>query len=152
MIGPDEILKFLPHRYPLLLVDQVVEVEKDKRIVGIKNVTLNEPFFLGHFPDFPIMPGVLILEAMAQTAAVLALYSLPETDRGNLIPLFTGIEKARFKRLVRPGDQLRIEMEYIRRRGDISHLHGKTTVDGELACQAQVRAIFKKKSDFFNSA
>jgi 3-hydroxyacyl-[acyl-carrier-protein] dehydratase len=80
----------------------------------------------------------------------LALYSLPEADRNGLIPIFTGIEKAKFKRPVRPGDQLRIEMEYLRRRGDISHLHGKTTVDGELACMAEVRAIFKKKSDFVN--
>lgn len=148
MIGPDEILRYLPHRYPLLLVDKVVEIEKDKRVVGIKNVTHNEPFFSGHFPDFPIMPGVLILEAMAQTAAVLAIHSLPESARDNLFPIFTGIEKARFRKPVRPGDQLRLEMEYLRKRGDVSHLSGRATVDGELVCQAEVHAIFKRKTDF----
>lgn len=149
MIGPDEILRYLPHRYPLLLVDKVIEIEKDKRVVGIKNVTHNEPFFSGHFPDFPIMPGVLILEAMAQTAAVLAIYSLPESGRDNLFPIFTGIEKARFRRPVRPGDQLRLEMEYLRKRGHVSHMTGRATVDGEVACQAEVHAVFKRKTDFF---
>jgi 3-hydroxyacyl-[acyl-carrier-protein] dehydratase len=104
-----DILKILPHRYPLLLIDRVVDLERRKRVVAIKNVTFNEPFFQGHFPDLPIMPGVLIVEAIAQAGGALLLTEIP--DRDNKLMVFTGIERARFRRPVVPGDQLRIEIE-----------------------------------------
>jgi 3-hydroxyacyl-[acyl-carrier-protein] dehydratase len=114
MIEIDEILKLLPHSYPFLLVDRIVEIEPEKRIVGIKNVTFNEPFFPGHFPGKPVMPGVLIIEAMAQTAGILAFKSYPGI-KGNV--LFIGIDNARFRKPVIPGDQLRMEMTLIKHRG-----------------------------------
>ena len=110
----DEIREILPHRYPMLLVDRILELEPD-RIVGIKNVTLNEPFFVGHFPDFPVMPGVLIVEAMAQVAGVLVLKEIP--DRASKLVLLAAIDNAKFRRPVRPGDQLRIEMKVLQEEG-----------------------------------
>ena len=106
-----ELMKILPHRYPMLLLDRVVEIVRTKRIVAIKNVTINEPFFTGHFPDYPIMPGVMIVEAMAQAGAALLFTEVPERD-GKLL-VFTGIERARFRRPVTPGDQLRIEVDVL---------------------------------------
>jgi 3-hydroxyacyl-[acyl-carrier-protein] dehydratase len=132
----NDILKILPHRYPMLLIDRVVEIVRTKRIVAIKNVTINEPFFDGHFPNFPIMPGVLIVEAMAQAGAVLLFTEIAERD--DKLLLFTGIERARFRRPVTPGDQLRIEVDVLAYRGTAGRLQGKAYVDGKLACEAVV--------------
>jgi 3-hydroxyacyl-[acyl-carrier-protein] dehydratase len=132
----DGILKILPHRYPMLLIDRVVEIIRTKRIVAIKNVTINEPFFVGHFPGYPIMPGVLIVEAMAQAGAVLLFTEIAERD--DKLLLFTGIERARFRRPVTPGDQLRIEVDVLAYRGTAGRLQGKAFIDGKLACEAVV--------------
>jgi len=131
-----ELMKILPHRYPMLLIDRIVEIVRTKRIVAIKNVTINEAFFAGHFPDFPIMPGVLIVEAMAQAGAALLFSEIPERD-GKLL-VFTGIERARFRRPVTPGDQLRIEVDVLAFRGTAGRLQGKAYVDGKLACEGVV--------------
>ena len=134
------IQAYLPHRYPFLFVDQIIEIEQHKRAVGLKNVTYNEPFFKGHFPERPVMPGVLILEAMAQVAGVLAFYSLG--GRRGHVPLFTGIDKAKFRMPVVPGDQLRLELEVTRRRGDrIWMFSGRATVNGKLAAEAELQAM-----------
>ncbi|HEV2493543.1 MAG TPA: 3-hydroxyacyl-ACP dehydratase FabZ [Terriglobia bacterium] len=136
--GIVEIMKILPHRYPFLLVDRIVELEPEKRIVGLKNVTINEQFFQGHFPGAPVMPGVLIIEAMAQVAGVMIYRDLPERD--SKLIYFTGIENAKFRRPVVPGDQLRIEMELLSRRpsGNFGKLIGRATVEGKLAAEAVV--------------
>ncbi len=134
--GITEIMKFLPHRYPFLLVDRIVELEPEKRIVGLKNVTINEQFFQGHFPGAPVMPGVLIIEAMAQVAGVMIYRDLP--DREKKLIYFTGIENARFRRPVVPGDQLRIEMELLSRRNNFGKMQGRATVDGKLVADAAV--------------
>jgi 3-hydroxyacyl-[acyl-carrier-protein] dehydratase len=140
VIESHEIQHYLPHRYPFLFVDRIIALEKYTRAIGLKNVTQNEPFFLGHFPERPVMPGVLILEAMAQVAGVLAFYSLG--GRQGHIPLFTGIDKAKFRAPVVPGDQLRMELEVTRRRGDrIWMFTGRATVDGKLAAQADLQAM-----------
>jgi len=134
------IQAYLPHRYPFLFVDRIIEIEQHKRAVGLKNVTFNEPFFKGHFPERPIMPGVLILEALAQVAGVLAFYSLG--GRRGHIPLFTGIDRAKFRAPVVPGDQLRLELEVTRRRGDrVWTFNGRATVNGKLAAQAELQAM-----------
>jgi len=132
--GIADILGLLPHRYPFLLVDRILELEPEKRVVGLKNVTINEPFFQGHFPGAPVMPGVLIIEAMAQTGGVLIFRDLP--DRKQKLIYFTGIQDARFRRPVVPGDQLRLEMQSVNRRKDFGKMHGKATVDGKLAAEA----------------
>jgi 3-hydroxyacyl-[acyl-carrier-protein] dehydratase len=129
-----EILGFLPHRYPFLLIDRIVEFERAKRLVAIKNVTINEPFFQGHFPGYPIMPGVLVVEAMAQAGGIIMLYEIP--DREKKLVFFTGIERAKFRRPVTPGDQLRIEVEVISFRPRAGRIEGKAWVDGKLACEA----------------
>jgi 3-hydroxyacyl-[acyl-carrier-protein] dehydratase len=131
----DAIRRILPHRYPMLLVDSIVELEP-KRIVGIKNVTANEPFFSGHFPEFPVMPGVLIVEAMAQVAGVLVLNQIE--DRQSKLVLLATIEQAKFRRPVRPGDQLRIEMIVTRRKASVAKMHGTATVDGVVVAEAEV--------------
>ncbi len=131
-----EIQKILPHRYPFLLVDRIVEIEPGKRIVGIKNVTANEEFFLGHFPGKPVMPGVLIVEAMAQVGGVLLLKDVP--DRENKLVYFMGIDEARFRRPVVPGDQLRMELEVLRLKQSTCKLQGKAYVDGQLVAEAVV--------------
>ena len=130
-----EIRDILPHRYPFLLVDRILELEPE-RIVGIKNVTINEPFFVGHFPDFPVMPGVLIVEAMAQVAGVLVLSQIP--DRKNKLVLLASVEQAKFRRPVRPGDQLRIEMKLTRRKSSIAKMNGVATVDGVVVAEAEM--------------
>ena len=130
----NDIQKFLPHRPPFLLVDRIVELEPGKRIVGIKNVSMNEPFFVGHFPNFPVMPGVLIIEAMAQTGGVLALRD--ETVGAEKLVLFAAIEEAKFRRPVVPGDQLRLELEVLQRHTSFARMKGKAYVDGKLAAQA----------------
>ncbi len=134
--GITEIMKLLPHRYPFLLVDRIVELEPEKRIVGLKNVTINEQFFQGHFPGAPVMPGVLIIEAMAQVAGVLVYRDLP--DRDKKLIYFTGIENAKFRRPVVPGDQLMIEIEVLSRRSNFGKMQGRTTVDGKLVAEAVV--------------
>ena len=135
LLDIDAIRDILPHRYPFLLVDSILELE-ELRIVGIKNVTANEPFFPGHFPDFPVMPGVLIVEAMAQVAGVLVLKSMP--DRKSKIVLLASIESAKFRRPVRPGDQLRIEMKVGRRKATVAKMHGVATVNGVVVAEAEV--------------
>jgi len=132
------ILDVIPHRYPLLLVDRVIEVEPNKRIVAVKNVTMNEPFFQGHFPGAPVMPGVLIIEAMAQAAALLIFSDIP--DRESKLIFFSGIDKARFRRPVVPGDVLRLELTVLRRREIVCKMHGVATVDGQLAAEADIMA------------
>jgi 3-hydroxyacyl-[acyl-carrier-protein] dehydratase len=127
-----DIQKIIPHRYPFLLVDRIIEIEWGKRAVGIKNVTANEPFFSGHFPGYPVMPGVLIIEAIAQVGAV-AVLGMPE-NRGK-IAFFAGVDDVRFKRQVVPGDTLRIEVQLSRVRGPIGQGTGEATVDGQLACR-----------------
>ena len=136
MIGIQEIMNMLPHRYPFLLVDKIVEMEIGKRVVGIKNVTINEPFFQGHFPGHPIMPGVLIVEAIAQAGGLLLLTEVPNRDE--MLMVFTGIEKARFRRPVVPGDQLRIEVVVKAWRITAARLEGKAYVDGKVAAEATV--------------
>lgn len=135
MLDINQIKEIIPHRYPFLLIDKIVEVEEDKRAVGIKNVTANEPFFQGHFPDYPVMPGVLIVEALAQVGAVAILGK--EENRGKLA-LFAGIDNCRFKRQVKPGDTLRLEVEITRVRGPIGKGRAVATVDGEVACQTDI--------------
>jgi len=134
------IMEILPHRYPFLLVDRIVELERGKSITGIKNVTFNEPFFQGHFPGEPVMPGVLILEAMAQVGGILACLSDPEMI-GRLV-YFAGVDKARFRRVVRPGDQLVLRLELIKQKGKISKMSGKAYVDEQLATEAELMASF----------
>ncbi len=131
-----EIMQILPHRFPFLLIDRVIDVERRKRIVAIKNVTVNEPFFNGHFPEYPIMPGVLIVEAIAQAGGALLLTEIP--DRSNKLMVFTGIERAKFRRPVVPGDQVRIEVEVIVWRTTAVKMQGKAYVEGKLACEAVV--------------
>ncbi|MEW6544032.1 MAG: 3-hydroxyacyl-ACP dehydratase FabZ [Nitrospirota bacterium] len=134
-----EILALLPHRYPFLLVDRIRELEVERRIVGIKNVTVNEPFFQGHFPDRPIMPGVLILEAMAQVGGVLAFKSFPAA--GQPVVYLTGVDQAKFRKPVVPGDQLRMELEVVRRRPPFWKMQGKAYVEADLVCEAELTAM-----------
>jgi 3-hydroxyacyl-[acyl-carrier-protein] dehydratase/UDP-3-O-[3-hydroxymyristoyl] N-acetylglucosamine deacetylase/3-hydroxyacyl-[acyl-carrier-protein] dehydratase len=136
MLNIEEIMGILPHRFPFLLVDKIVELEEKKRIVGIKNVTYNENFFQGHFPSKPVMPGVLIIEAMAQVGGVLLLKSLPEMKRR--VVFFMGIDKAKFRRPVYPGDQIRIEVEVLRLRERTCKVQGKAFVDGDLVAEAEI--------------
>ena len=140
MIDIREIMTLLPHAYPFLLVDRIVEIEPGKRIVGIKNVTYNEPFFPGHFPGRPVMPGVLIVEAMAQTAGVLAFKSNPEEYQKKPV-YFLGIDNVRFRKTVVPGDQLRLEIEITKHRQAIWGFKGKTLVDGKVVAEAELLAM-----------
>src|SRR5215469_4456046 len=141
----NQILATLPHRYPFLLIDRIVEIERKKRIVALKNVTANEPFFAGHFPERPIMPGVLLVEAMAQAGAVLLLTEFP--DRNQKLVFFTGIERARFRRPVIPGDQLRIEVEVLSWRRIAGRMDGKVFVDDKLVAEATIScAIINRPS------
>jgi len=135
MLQAKQIMDIIPHRYPFLLVDRVIELEPGRRAVGIKNVTANEPQFTGHWPGNPVMPAVLILEAMAQVGGI-ALLSQPENE--GMLALFGGVDGARFRRQVLPGDQLRIEVEIVRSRGRIGKARGVATVDGEVAAEAEL--------------
>ena len=145
MMDIHQIIKKLPHRYPFLLVDRVVEFEKDVRIKALKNVTINEPFFNGHFPNRPVMPGVLMLEALAQASALLSFSSEGEESDGSRLYYFAGIDGARFKRVVEPGDQLILESTITRKKAGIYKYSTRATVDGELAVEAElmctVRAV-----------
>lgn len=140
MLDVTQIKEIIPHRYPFLLVDKILEIEEGHRAVGLKNVTANEEFFNGHFPDYPVMPGVLIVEALAQVGAVAMLKK--EENRGR-IALFAGIDKCRFKREVKPGDQLRLEVEITRLKGPIGKGKAIATVDGELACETEIMFALK---------
>jgi len=135
----EKIMKILPHRYPFLLVDGVLELNEEK-IRAFKNVSVNEPFFQGHFPNYPIMPGVLIVEGMAQTAGLLLLKDTNE----NVIPLFTGIDKARFKKEVRPGDKLIYDLEILQKKGNMFKLKGVAAVEGQVCAQAEIMVGIKK--------
>jgi 3-hydroxyacyl-[acyl-carrier-protein] dehydratase len=136
VLGITDIMAILPHRYPFLLIDRVIEIERKKRIVAIKNVTINEPFFQGHFPQYPIMPGVLVIEAMAQAGGALLLTEVP--DRESKLMVFTGIERAKFRRPVVPGDQLRIEINVLQWKSRAVKMECMATVEGKLACEATV--------------
>jgi beta-hydroxyacyl-ACP dehydratase FabZ len=143
MLSINEIMKILPHRYPMLLVDRILEIEPGKKIVGLKNVSANEQFFQGHFPGAPVMPGVLIVEAMAQCCAVLALRDIPDRDRK--LFLFGGIDKARFRRPVIPGDQLRLECEVIQARSSTLRMRGVATVDGAVVAEAEMLSVMTER-------
>jgi len=138
-----DIMSYLPHRYPFLLVDKIVEFEAGKRVVGIKNVTMNEPFFQGHFPGHPVMPGVLIIEAMAQVGGVFAMIS--DNIGNDSVTYFAGIDNARFRKPVVPGDVLRIEMEMVARKRGLYCFNGKAYVDGNLVAEAELKATFAAK-------
>lgn len=144
MLDLQEIVKILPHRYPFLMVDRILEIETGKRIVGIKNVTINEPFFQGHFPEHPIMPGVLIIESMAQVAGILAYLSASEEDRKK-VTYFLAIDNARFRKPVIPGDVLRLEMVTTMNRRGIWGFNGKAYVEDKLVADADLKATFAAK-------
>ena len=133
-----KIMQYLPHRYPFLLVDRILECDDEKHIVGLKNVTMNEPFFQGHFPGMPVMPGVLQLEAMAQTAGILLNRIAGNTDG---IPFFMGIDGARFRKVVKPGDQLHIDIEITKLRSKVARFKGKVLVNGKVASEAEMMCM-----------
>jgi len=145
MIGIQEIMDILPHRYPFLLIDRILEMEMGKRAVGIKNVTMNEPFFQGHFPGHPIMPGVLILEAMAQAGGVLAMKSVPLDQVKSKVIYFMSIDKAKFRKPVVPGDQLRLEIDVIKQRSNIMSLRAQALVSGAVVAEAELMAMIVDK-------
>ncbi len=144
MIDINEIMNYLPHRYPFLLVDRIVAIEENKSISGIKNVTINEPFFQGHFPGHPIMPGVLLLEAMAQVGGVFALKSNPEAK--NKVIYFMSIDKAKFRKPVVPGDQVRFDLELVKQRGNIMSFRGQAKVDGAVVAEAEMMAMIVERN------
>ena len=140
MLNIEQIKEIIPHRYPFLLVDKVTEMDEGQRVVGLKNVSINEPFFQGHFPDYPVMPGVLIVEALAQVGAIAVLNI--EGNKGK-IGFLAGVDKCRFKRQVKPGDQLKLDVEILRMKGPVGKGKGIATVDGELACEAEITFAIK---------
>jgi 3-hydroxyacyl-[acyl-carrier-protein] dehydratase len=142
-IDVNEILRYLPHRYPFLLIDRVLSLELDKRVVAIKNVTINEPFFVGHFPHLPVMPGVLVVEAMAQAAGVLSFATMGRRSDDNSVFYFAGIDEARFKRPVVPGDQLRLEVDILRKSRLIWKFKGSASVDGQVVAEAQLMCALR---------
>jgi UDP-3-O-[3-hydroxymyristoyl] N-acetylglucosamine deacetylase/3-hydroxyacyl-[acyl-carrier-protein] dehydratase len=143
IISIEEIMKVLPHRYPFLLVDRIIEVEERKRVVGIKNVTINEPFFQGHFPGHPVMPGVLIIEAMAQVGGMLLLGTVE--DAQDKVVYFIALDNVRWRRPVKPGDQLRFELDVVQIRGPVCKMHGVAKVDGELVAEADMAAMVRDR-------
>ena len=143
VIGIEEIMRVLPHRYPFLLVDRVLEFEEKKRIVGIKNVTINEPFFQGHFPGHPVMPGVLIIEAMAQVGGVLLMGAIDDPE--SRVVYIMSLDNVKFRKPVRPGDQLRFEVEMLQVRGPVCRVRGVARVDGEVVCEAEMAAMVRDK-------
>ena len=142
MLDINEIKKLIPHRYPFLLVDKIIECDDESRIVGIKSVTMNEPFFQGHFPEYPIMPGVLIVEAMAQVACILGMRILKREGRSSVF--FTGIDKVKFRKPVVPGDVLRLELTKVKQRGDLFRFEGKALVEDKVVTQGTIQAILRK--------
>ncbi len=145
MLTINEVMEFLPHRYPFLMIDRILEFEANKRIVGLKNVTINEPFFQGHFPGHPIMPGVLLLEAMAQAGGVLALKSIPAEEVKQKVLYFMSIDKAKFRKPVLPGDQVRFELDVIKQRGPIKSFKAVAVVDGGIVAEAEMMAMIVDK-------
>jgi beta-hydroxyacyl-ACP dehydratase FabZ len=143
VLGIEEIMKALPHRYPFLLVDRILEVEAGKRIVGLKTVTINEPFFQGHFPGHPIMPGVLIIEAMAQVGGMLLMGQLADHD--SKVVYFMSLDNVKFRRPVKPGDQIRFELEMTQIRGMVCKMRGLAKVDGDVVCEADMAAMVRDK-------
>ena len=143
MMDIHQILKLLPHRYPILLVDRVLEIETGKSIKALKNVTINEPFFMGHFPKHPVMPGVLMIEAMAQAAALLSFSTLGVAPDDKTVYYFAGIDGARFKRPVGPGDQLIMDVELLRMKAGIFKYKGVCSVDGNLVCEAELMCTMR---------
>ncbi|HEU4622936.1 MAG TPA: 3-hydroxyacyl-ACP dehydratase FabZ [Burkholderiaceae bacterium] len=142
-----EILKHLPHRYPMLLVDRVLELEPGKRIRAIKNVTINEPFFTGHFPHYPVMPGVLVIEALAQTAGILSFKSMNRLPDSDSVYYFVGIDGARFKKPVLPGDQLTLDIDIIRQSPRLGKYAARAYVDGQVAAEAELLCTLRSVSD-----
>lgn len=140
-----EILKFLPHRYPFLLIDRIIEIDLGKSITALKNITMNEAFFTGHFPNKPVMPGVLMLEAMAQAGGVLAYKSTNCSPEDGTLFYFAGIDNARFRRVVEPGDQLELRVKVLRSKRDVWVLEGEAYVDNELACSAEIMSARKTR-------
>ena len=134
------VMKLLPHRYPFLLIDRIRDMDRDESCVGIKNVTINEPFFQGHFPLYPVMPGVLIIEAIAQTAGALCVYNAGKEDIPQVV-YFMGIDKAKFRKPVVPGDQLHLHVKKIRSRGPVWRFYGEAKVDGHLVAEAEISAM-----------
>ncbi|MEZ5851453.1 MAG: 3-hydroxyacyl-ACP dehydratase FabZ [Hyphomicrobiaceae bacterium] len=134
------ILSLLPHRYPFLLIDRIRDMDGDESCVGLKNVTINEPFFQGHFPRYPVMPGVLIIEALAQTAGALCVHNSGQTDIPHIV-YFMGIDKAKFRKPVVPGDQLHLHVRKIRNRGPVWRFYGEAKVDGQVAAEAEISAM-----------
>ena len=141
VLDVEAIQKILPHRYPFLMVDRILELDPERRVVGLKNVSANEPFFAGHFPGRPVMPGVLIVEALAQTAGILM------GDESGMIPMFMGIDKARFRSPVTPGDQLRLEVEVLRRRRSVCRVAGRAFVGDNLVAEAEMMAALVAPED-----
>jgi len=139
-----EILRLLPHRYPIILVDRVLELEPGKRIAALKNVSVNEPVFMGHFPHYPVMPGVLIIEALAQAAAILSFVTFDKRADKNSVYYFAGIDNARFKRPVGPGDQLRLEVELVREMRGIGKFNARALVDGQIAAEAELLCAYRQ--------
>ena len=135
-----QLMKLLPHRYPFLLIDRIKDMDRDEKCVGIKNVTINEPFFQGHFPKYPVMPGVLIIEALAQTAGALCIHHAGQTDIPQIV-YFLGIDKAKFRKPVVPGDQLHLHVKKIRSRGPVWRFYGEAKVDGQLVAEAEISAM-----------
>jgi len=144
-IDIERLMELIPHRYPFLMIDRVVEIELGESAVGIKNVTANEPYFAGHFPNHPVMPGVLIIEAMAQTAAVLVVHTIGDSAEGKLVYFMT-VDECRFRRPVTPGDQLRIHVAKLRHRGAVWKFRGEAKVDGQLVAEATFGAMLLEKS------
>jgi beta-hydroxyacyl-ACP dehydratase FabZ len=143
VLNIEDIMKVLPHRYPFLLVDRILEFEEGKRIVGIKNVTINEPFFQGHFPGHPIMPGVLIIEAMAQVGGMLLMTAVEDPE--SKIVYFMSLDNVKFRQPVKPGDQLRLELELLQIRGNVCRIAGAAKVDGKVVCEAEMAAMVRDR-------
>ncbi|MGE0311612.1 MAG: 3-hydroxyacyl-ACP dehydratase FabZ [Lautropia sp.] len=143
VIDVNEILRYLPHRYPFLLIDRVLELERDARIVALKNVTINEPFFVGHFPHLPVMPGVLVVEAMAQAAGILSFATMGRHSDTDSVYYFAGIDEARFKKPVVPGDQLRLDVRILRKSRLLWKFDGRALVDGKLVAEARLMCALR---------
>jgi 3-hydroxyacyl-[acyl-carrier-protein] dehydratase len=141
----EKILNILPHRYPFLLVDKVIEIQKGKSIIALKNVTYNEPFFQGHFPDLKVMPGVLVMEAIAQAGGILLHYSIPEPE--NKFVFLSKIDKAKFRKPIIPGDQIRIEVDILKLKNRICQIRGKALIEGEVAAEGEILAVVRDVED-----
>jgi 3-hydroxyacyl-[acyl-carrier-protein] dehydratase len=142
----EQIMKLLPHRYPFLLLDRIIDMDRDESAVGIKNVTINEPFFQGHFPGYPVMPGVLIIEALAQTAGALCVHNSGTTDIPQIV-YFMGIDNAKFRKPVVPGDQLHLHVKKIRSRGPVWRFSGEAKVHGQVVAEAEISAMIVDRAD-----